>query len=83
MGSGDELSSFVFDTENRAGSITGDFFRGTAFHAVYQPLVSVTAHDDQIACFLFGGIDDFLNNIPLPHFKFTGYFFLKTLPELL
>ena len=38
MGSGDKLSSFVFDTENRAGSITGDFFRGTAFHAVYQPL---------------------------------------------
>ena len=48
-----------FVTENRAGSITGDFFRGTAFHAVYQPLVSVTAHDDQVACFLFGGIDDF------------------------
>ena len=58
-GSGDELSSFVFDTENRAGSITGDFFSGTAFHTVYQPLVSVTAHDDQVACFLFGGIDDF------------------------
>ena len=41
MGAGDELSSFVFDTENRAGSITGNFFRGTAFHTVYQPLVSV------------------------------------------
>ena len=59
MGSGHELSSFVFDTENRAESIRGDFFRGTAFHTVYQPLVSVTAHDDQVACFLFSGIDDF------------------------
>ena len=52
------MSSFVFDTDNRAGSITGDFFRDTAFHAVYQPHVSVTAHDDQVACFIFGGIDD-------------------------
>ena len=49
----------VFDTENRAGSITGDFFRGTAFHAVYQPLVTVTAHDYEFACFLCGGIDNF------------------------